>query len=62
MTVTINIPEEFEEHYLKDRFAESLERIRVDLECALNTSQIGLAGNYELELTKMLRKAFKESK
>ena len=60
MTVTINIPKEFTEHYKRDRFADSLVRIRADIESALNTSQIGLAGNYELELIKMLIKAFKE--
>ena len=37
MTVTINILQEFEEHYMRDRFADSLERIRVDIECALET-------------------------
>ena len=60
MTVTINIPKEFEEHYMRDKFADSLERIRVDIECALTTSQIGLAGNYERELIIMLRNALKE--
>ena len=60
MPVTIIIPQEFEEHYMRDRFADSLERIRVDIECSLST-QFGLSGNYELELIRMLRNAFKEA-
>ena len=60
MTVAINIPQEFEEHYTRDRFVDSLERIRADINYALKTSQIRLAGNYELELIEMLRDAFKE--
>lgn len=62
MTIVMDIPQEFEEHYMRDRFADSLERVRVDIESALKTSQIGLvSGNYELELIKMLRNAFKEA-
>ena len=60
MTVTINIPQEFEEHYTRDRFEDSLERIRADIKYALEASLIRLAGNYELELIEMLRDAFKE--
>ena len=39
MTVTINIPQEFEKHYMRDRFADSLERIRVDIASAIETSK-----------------------
>ena len=60
MKVTINIPKEFEEHYLNDRFVDSLERIGADIKYALKTSQFLSAGNYELELIEMLKNAFKE--
>ena len=61
MTVTINIPKEFEEHFNNDKFADSFERVRADIQYNLNTSDICLAGNYELELIDMLRKAFEKA-
>ena len=56
MKLLIEIPKEFEEHFNMDRFHDSLERIRVDIECA-RISYPTMAGNYELELIKMLRDA-----
>ena len=62
MEIKIEIPKEFEEHFNNDRFHDSLERIRVDIQCGLECSEIQMAGNYELELIKMLRDAFNVSK
>ena len=53
MKLLIEIPKEFEEHFNNDRFRDSLERIRVDIDCSENL----MAGLYELELIKMLRNA-----
>lgn len=57
MEIKIEIPKEFEEHFSMDRFKDSLERVRVDIQCGLECSEIQMAGLYELEVTKMLRNA-----
>lgn len=57
MTISIEIPKEFEEHFNMDRFHNSLERVRVDIECA-RLSYSTMSGLYEIELIKMLRDAF----
>ena len=57
MKLLIEIPKEFEEHFNMDRFKDSLERVRVDTQCGIECSEVQMAGNYELELIKMLRKA-----
>lgn len=57
MKLLIEIPKEFEEHFNNDRFKDSLERIRVDIQCGLECSKIKMAGLYELELIQMLRNA-----
>ena len=54
MKITINIPEEFEEHWNTDRFEDSLNRLKADTHC--------LAGRYERETVDMLIDAFKKSK
>lgn len=61
MTVSIKLPKEFEEHFNTDRFKDSLERIRVDIECS-RLSYPTVSGLYEIELIKMLRTAFGISK
>lgn len=53
MKIVINIPKEFEQHFFKDRFEDSLCRLYVDAH--------GLSGLYERETVEMLVKAFKES-
>ena len=50
MKITIEIPKEFEEHYKKDRFKDSLMRLACDIHC--------MAGRYERETVEMLIKAF----
>lgn len=56
MKIIIDIPKEFEEHFNKDKFEESLERIRVDMDIGEKC----FCGLYEEELVTMLQKAFKE--
>ena len=56
MTVSIKIPKEFEEHFNKDRFNDSLERIYADVECS-RLSYPTVSGLYEIELIKMLKDA-----
>lgn len=55
MKVTIELPKEFEEHFNIDRFKDSLERIRIDIQCSLECSEVKMAGIYELKLIQMLR-------
>lgn len=57
MTISLEIPKEFEEHFSMDRFKDSLERVRVDIRCGLEFSEVRMAGLYELEVIKMLRNA-----
>lgn len=53
MKVLIEIPKEFEEHFNNDRFKDSLERVRTDIQYHENP----LSGLYELELIQMLQNA-----
>ena len=53
MKITIDIPQEFEEHYKKDRFRDSLLRLKCDAHL--------LAGSYEQEVADMLVKAFENT-
>ena len=54
MKIIFEIPKEFENHFLQDRFEDSLYRLNADAHC--------LAGNYEQEIIIMLIKAFKNAK
>ena len=56
MKIEIEIPEEFEEHFYKDKFSESFGRIIADIES--DTERTLLAGNYEKEVVEMLKTAF----
>ena len=53
MKVLIEIPKEFEEHFNNDRFKDSLERVRADIQY----HGYPLSGLYELELIQMLQNA-----
>lgn len=57
MKVMIDIPKDFEEHFDNDRFKDSLERIKADL-----NEDFVFAGNYERELLDMLEVAFEEAR
>lgn len=52
MRIQIEIPEEFEEDYRKDRFRDFFERVRADIDYR------GLCGNYERETAGMFIDAF----
>lgn len=54
MKIAIEIPSEFESEFEKDKFEDSLRRMKADAHC--------LAGNYEKETVSMLIEAFKKAK
>lgn len=56
MKITIDIPKEFEKHFGEDRFKDSLERIKADL-----NDEFVFAGLYERELLEMLIEVFKNA-
>ena len=56
MKITLDIPKEFERHFNKDRFKDSIERLRGD------AGTFCLAGKYEIELCEMLIEAFENAK
>lgn len=58
----IELPDEFVEHFNRDHFKDSLERIAFDIGERLKNQDItNLAGNYELETIKMLESALEAS-
>ena len=56
MRIQIEMPEEFEEDYRKDRFRDFFERVRADIDYR------GLCGNYERETAGMFIDAFQDSR
>lgn len=54
MKIAIDIPKEFEAEWIKDKFEETLDRLKADAHC--------LAGNYERETAEMLVLAFQNAK
>jgi len=54
MKITIEIPPEYESEFEKDKFENTLQRMKADAHC--------LAGNYEKETINMLIEAFKNAK
>ena len=62
MKLLIDIPKEFVKHFERDKFVDSLERVKADINYSLVMSNILSAGNHELELIEMLIKAFKNCK
>lgn len=62
--VRLNIPKEFIEHYNKDKFKESLERIIFDMSRLMKRQfsyNPGISGKYEIETLKMLIDVFSDS-
>lgn len=57
MKVLIEIPKEFEEHFNNDRFKDSFERVRADIQ----HHKILLSGNYEMELVQMLQNVMEKA-
>lgn len=56
MTISLEIPSEFESDYDNDRFLDFFRRVSEDIDCS------GLCGNYEAETIEMMACAFNESK
>ena len=62
MNIILKIPKEFEEHYKKDHFKDSLSRLVFDIRFFESEGLYeGLAGNYEFETLEMLAKALEGS-
>lgn len=53
MKIAIEIPKEFERHFDNDKFKDSLQRIKADL-----NDEFIFAGTYERELLDMLIESF----
>ena len=62
MRIEIEIPKEFEEHFKRDKFKDSFERIMADIKHSLENRDCLCAGRYEYETIEMLEKTFKNSK
>lgn len=58
MQIILNIPKEFEEHYNKDRFKDSLSRVVFDIR---SRNFEGVSGNYDVEVLEMLIKVLDRS-
>lgn len=55
MKITIDIPDEFINDYITDKFKDFFSRVAADID------NDGLCGNYEKETAEMFLKAFEES-
>ena len=62
MRIEIEIPKEFEKHFKRDKFKDSLGRIMVDIKHSLESRYWLCAGRYDHETIEMLEKAFEDSK
>lgn len=60
MRITIEIPREFEQHFMNDRFENSLKRVSVDMHNEMSCG-VGISGTYEIELVDMLTETFKNA-
>ena len=63
ITVRLNLPREFIDHYNRDKFKESLQRIRFDIYRSYNKQIYNpcISGNYEIEILDMLIDMFSDS-
>ena len=62
MKVLIEIPKEFEEHFNKDRFKDSFERILVDIQCGLDDVHYDVKQAYQQGAEFGYNKAMNEAK
>lgn len=60
MRIEIEIPKDFERHYIYDKFNDSLKRIRYDVFAGLTNAE-DISCSHEYELVDMLVDAFKKS-
>lgn len=59
--VLFKLPKPFIKHFKEDKFEDSLERIKTDLQTRLKNESYGCSGLYELEVIKMLKEELKAS-
>ena len=59
LSLSITLPKEFGEHYMRDKFADSFSRLIGDIK-GLNYR--GLSGNYEIELLEALADSLKNAR
>lgn len=58
MKLIIEIPENFDKHFIADQFQDSLIRVQKDVEFDVNNSKVcTLSAMYDVEVIDMLRKA-----
>ena len=62
MRIEIEIPKEFEKHFIEDKFKDSLERIMADIKHSLENGDCLCAGRYEFKTVEMLKEAFDNSR
>jgi len=55
MKLIIEIPEEHELHFEKDKFQSSLDHVAADIDLNIKSGRFGLSGSYELKMIKMLQ-------
>lgn len=60
MKLTIELPEEFEQHFQMDKFEDSLHRVEADLRHR-EYDPYQLSGNYEIELIEQLNRSFSKA-
>ena len=61
MTITLDIPKEFVDHWKHDHFRDSLERVYQDIKQYRWDHNFTLCGGYEEETIEMLIDAFSNS-
>ena len=61
MKIELKITKEFEEHFKRDKFKDSLERIMIDIWNLLENKNCLCAGNYEYETIKILEQTLEKS-
>lgn len=61
MRIEIEIPKEFEAHFVEDKFKDSLERVMADIKYSVKSGICGLSGRYEYETIEMLKEALENS-
>ena len=55
------LPKPFIRHFKEDKFEDSLERIKTDIQTRLKDESYGCSGLYDLEVIEMLEEALKAS-
>lgn len=61
MRLMIDIPDEFVDHFNRDRFEDSLMRIKTDVDNTIDKLNGHVSGRYEKETVDMLIETFKNA-